>query len=488
MVNISISNHTDGTKITMANDIIEAFPAKRFFVEMLTRDIELQDAILDLLDNCLDGALRSISSSNEEINEENKYHGFYSKINFNEDGFTIEDNCGGISGSLATSYAFRMGRPNERDIDNIPTIGVYGIGMKRAIFKLGTSSQVLSKTKDEEFKVTISPEWLSNDKNWKLDLERGNVDLKTTGVKIIVNDLRDDVKNHFKVDRDFQQKLINSVSNHYSLILNKGFKVYINDIEVKPNLTSLIIDTEALVSAKKGGITPYFYRGETNGVSIKIAVGFYRDFVTEDEENSFLTGRNTSEKAGWTIICNDRVVVHADKTRLTGWGEAGVPQYHTQFVGIAGVAIFTSNEAEKLPITTTKRGIDGNSDIYLATKDFMREGLKIFTDFTNRWKSNSPERQQMFSSTSKTIPLTNDKLDSIVPEDKWSRVHRSIGGNSFKPTLPIPKETDPLKQIKFSRRLSEIKTVATFIFDDDSVPPTEIGNYCFEDFLERAKK
>lgn len=144
-----------------------------------------------------------------------------------------------------------MGRPNERDIDNIPTIGVYGIGMKRAIFKLGTSSQVLSKTKDEEFKVTISPEWLSNDKNWKLDLERGNVDLKTTGVKIIVNDLRDDVKNHFKVDRDFQQKLINSVSNHYSLILNKGFKVYINDIEVKPNLTSLIIDTEALVSAKK---------------------------------------------------------------------------------------------------------------------------------------------------------------------------------------------------------------------------------------------
>ncbi|ELX1483929.1 ATP-binding protein, partial [Escherichia coli] len=188
--------------MTMANDIIEAFPAKRFFVEMLTRDIELQDAILDLLDNCLDGALRSISSSNEEINEENKYHGFYSKINFNEDGFTIEDNCGGISGSLATSYAFRMGRPNERDIDNIPTIGVYGIGMKRAIFKLGTSSQVLSKTKDEEFKVTISPEWLSNDKNWKLDLERGNVDLKTTGVKIIVNDLRDDVKNHFKVDRD----------------------------------------------------------------------------------------------------------------------------------------------------------------------------------------------------------------------------------------------------------------------------------------------
>ena len=33
-------------------------PVKSFFVEMLTRDIELEDAILDLLDNCVDGILR----------------------------------------------------------------------------------------------------------------------------------------------------------------------------------------------------------------------------------------------------------------------------------------------------------------------------------------------------------------------------------------------------------------------------------------------
>ena len=34
-------------------------PSKAFFVSMLTRDIDLQDAILDLLDNCIDGAVRS---------------------------------------------------------------------------------------------------------------------------------------------------------------------------------------------------------------------------------------------------------------------------------------------------------------------------------------------------------------------------------------------------------------------------------------------
>ncbi len=38
--------------------IAKGTPTKEFFVGMLTRDIELSDAILDLLDNCLDGVVR----------------------------------------------------------------------------------------------------------------------------------------------------------------------------------------------------------------------------------------------------------------------------------------------------------------------------------------------------------------------------------------------------------------------------------------------
>ena len=38
---------------------VDAAPVKSFFVYMLTRDIRLEDAILDLLDNCVDGILRS---------------------------------------------------------------------------------------------------------------------------------------------------------------------------------------------------------------------------------------------------------------------------------------------------------------------------------------------------------------------------------------------------------------------------------------------
>ena len=57
---------------------ISASPTKNFFVEMLTRDIDLEDAILDLLDNCVDGVQRTIKST-DRVNRERPYEGFWAK-------------------------------------------------------------------------------------------------------------------------------------------------------------------------------------------------------------------------------------------------------------------------------------------------------------------------------------------------------------------------------------------------------------------------
>ena len=40
----------------MNTNIIEGNPTKKFFIEMITRDISIEDAIIDLLDNSIDGA------------------------------------------------------------------------------------------------------------------------------------------------------------------------------------------------------------------------------------------------------------------------------------------------------------------------------------------------------------------------------------------------------------------------------------------------
>lgn len=127
---------------------------------MLTRDIDLKDAILDLLDNCVDGIQRTLRDEAEnEASPDLPYEGFWADIELSESGFTISDNCGGIPLDVAQRYAFRMGKPKGvRDDDNIATIDTYGIGLKRAIFKMGQTAQVLSLTA-ERICTTCTSKW-----------------------------------------------------------------------------------------------------------------------------------------------------------------------------------------------------------------------------------------------------------------------------------------------------------------------------------------
>ena len=83
-------------------------PTKEFFVEMLTRDIELNDAILDLLDNCLDGVVRSCASK-DKLRTADFYASYCANITISPTEFSITDNCGGIPRDTAENYAFRMG-------------------------------------------------------------------------------------------------------------------------------------------------------------------------------------------------------------------------------------------------------------------------------------------------------------------------------------------------------------------------------------------
>lgn len=460
---------------------INAAPAKRFFVEMLTRDIDLKDSILDLLDNCIDGVMRE-RHGRGAVEASNPYEGYEARITFDENSFSIIDNCGGIPQPVALERAFRMGRPSEfRDADNdIPTVGVYGIGMKRAIFKMGRKSCIVSHASDASYQVDIGPDWIDDDTNWDLDYTEIEAS-KTLGTSIKVEDLYPGIGRLFSDQTGFFNDLSKSIAAYYGNIIAKGFSVYVNNTKIIPINASFILSQE---SFNGGGIAPYVYIGDYHGVNIELVVGFYRNLPSPEEQEDSLQGRPSTEQAGWTIICNDRVVLYADKTKVTGWGEAGVPQYHTQFVSIGGVVNFRANDASRLPVTTTKRGIDGNSDLYLSVKEFMREGVKLFTDYTNKWKgpvSTRPEFNQP------AVTASTRFIADLVPQDKWSQDRKSvIKGSKFKPILPVPEREDENKVIRFFKPLKEIRELSVHFFDDPDATPSEVGAACFEEILKRT--
>lgn len=455
-------------------------PAKKFFVDMLTRDIDLVDAILDLIDNCLDGATRSGLSDSPD----GKYVGYEAEINFDGNFFEIKDNCGGIPRKIAEESAFRLGRANDKD-PHLPTVGVYGIGMKRAMFKMGYAISVSSKTKEDGFMVSIDKAWMDNDSDWYIPMGDYHDDDSEPGTDIKINDLRAGIDKRLGSGEEFEAYLVDEISKHYAFIINQGFSVKVNGRRISPAFDQLSIDMD--FRSKEKSLMPYIYKTKIKDVDVTLCVGFYRPLISDGEEENVLEGTQSSKhKAGWTIICNDRVVLYADKTRVTGWGESGVPNYHSQFISIAGFVEFKSSDPSQLPLTTTKRGIDGNSDVYLAVKEYMREGLKTFTSFTNKWKKTKYLDSEYFPTSSMQKKSKNDIVDLIQPQE-WTTVRRGAGGQVFRPSLPVPTSESGIRQIRFSKKITDIQLLSEHFFDDSSEHPSAVGEACFDELLRKVK-
>lgn len=464
-------------------------PTKEFFVGMLTRDIELSDAILDLLDNCLDGVVRQ-KKDVDKRSASDYYSGFYSHITISKESFVIEDNCGGIPLEVAEKYAFRMGRSADKDDDNLPTVGIYGIGMKRAIFKIGRSASVITRNAGSLYRVTIPLDWASSENEWDFPIDDldDESELINGGTRIEISNINADISKNWDTDDKlnvFIDSLIKSIKQSYSFIVQKGFSIEINGKAVSPLPIQLL-----MASTEEGkAIKPFLYKQTFDDVSVSLAVGFYAPPPSPediDDENDL---KRSSSDAGWTIVCNDRVVLYNDKSHLTGWGEAGVPQYHTQFIGIRGIVIFESNNPQKLPMTTTKRGIDTSSSIYAVVKDRMRQGLKMFTDYTNRWKGRN-DGERIYSTAAKSISIgtligTTEEVETAVPV----KFRQNRGGFVFNPELPKPPSDKPYRIISFSKETDEILDIVEYFYKDrtHTVSPSQIGEKCFDLILEKAR-
>lgn len=455
---------------------IDGGPTKRFFVSMLTRDIELGDAILDLIDNSVDGAMRQKKA---ELKSPRLFDGFKVRLRVSEKEFRIEDNCGGIPADYVGG-AFTLGRPTITKDGDLPTIGMYGIGMKRAIFKIGNSAIVTSNSSDGHFEVSYTSEWLNPDNTeWRLPIVRSEKKNGDSGVTINIDDVKSDIAKHFKNEL-FVNRLRDAIAEHFGYIIQKGFSVEVNGEQVRQK-------TLALFSAPKssaGSIQPFDYEISHDDVDIRVTIGLFRGLVKEVEIDEETEGPTETETAGVSVVCNDRVVLLSDRTLKTGWGDGAVPRYHPQFRAIAGLISFYSKDAEKLPISTTKRDLDVGSDAYLLARKAAMEGLKLFTAFTNKWKGIEEETTKFFDVESRSDARTNIAL----AKDHGSAVRGSPSGRKFVPDLPLPSTKNTRRRISFMRPDDEIKIVSNFLLGDVNQSPSDVGQAAFDEVLKRAKK
>lgn len=465
----------------LSTDQAQASPTKQFFVSMLTRDISLADAILDLLDNCLDGAMRLADGNYVD------YAKHFVKIEIARDHLSIVDNCGGIPREVAKNYAFKMGREpdDDRDSDS-ETIGMYGVGMKRAIFKMGRNALVRTRHGNDTFEVPITSQWLEA-KNWDpLPISEptdASERLDQPGTTIYVSDLYEGVSRHFANDA-FENEVRTAIAEHFTTFIQSGLKVELNSKLVES------VRVEVLVSMEEGRPAPYIYQKTIDDVLVSITVGLNtgKRFGADEDDDAGFERDRSSVTAGWTVFCNDRAVIVGDKSRLTGWGD-GIPLYHPQFAIITGIIEFRSKRADKLPVTTTKRALDTSSQVWLESIVKMKEGMHIWISYTNQWKNHPRTDQSSYWDTAKPMPLSK-AIEAVATRKLTKKVGDVIEFNPLKAkVLPEPEDKKPSsRKIAFSRPAEEVRLVSKLLFDDMDEKPGIVGDKCFEIQLTKAKK
>lgn len=460
-----------------STDMATVSPEKQFFVSMLTRDIDLNDAILDLVDNCLDGILRLANDQDRDA----EYSNHSISITFNKNEFVISDNCGGIPREVAMEYAFKMGRGNDdsRHLDR-RTIGMYGVGMKRAIFKLGRNANVKTMSGNDCFEVSITPEWL-DDPDWS-DLPIYSVEddtrLQFPGTEISVRDLFGGVGRLFENDA-FENILIMDISRHFTRFIKEGLSIFVNDKRVERE------KIEILVNEHPDSPAPYIFQKRIDDVLVTMAVGLSssKEADSDDAIGDRFVLERSSVSSGWTVFCNDRAVLFGDKSRLTGWGD-GIPMYHDQFSIITGVVQFESDDASKLPTTTTKRSLDLTSNVWLETYTEMRKALRVWTSYTNRWKNHPRRDQADHWRNAKPMSLTQ-VMDVML---SMRGVKEQRGRVEYNPEkmghLPKPEGSGPSnRRISFSRPREEVRALSAALFDTPDERPGVVGDECFSRVL-----
>lgn len=333
-------------------------------------------------------------------------------------------------------------------------------------------------------------EWVENTSDWNFPIQDNSQEnsLQYNGTEVKVTRLNDSIAELWNTEEkinSFVEELKIAIQESYSLIIQKGFVIKINGVQIEGKPVELLVQKD---SANRQGIRPYVFTNEYDDVKVRLAIGFYAPMASDDEIDAMNESKRSSYDAGITIVCNDRVVLYNDKTYLTGWGTSGVPNYHTQFIGIKGIVIFESNNPKSLPMTTTKRGIDHSSAIYIAVKEKICEGLKMFTNYTNQWKGRQ-QQERIYSKNAERVPYANLFTDS-AKDDLGVNLRKDRRGNTYRPQLPQPENDRQYRIIRYSKSVEDIKLLIGHLFGDTEadISASVVGERCFDEILKEVKK
>ena len=394
---------------------LNATPSKRLFLSIIA-DYDLNRSICELIDNGLDVWVRGGKAKNITIKV---------VLDKGQQTITVEDNAGGLPKD-ELRYIVGPGQTGTSPTEE--TIGIFGVGTKRAVVALAQDITIRTRYSSEKtYQVDFDDQWLADD-DWELPLyEVDDIAKGATAVEL--------QKLRVHITDDAIAQLSEHLSATYAQFLtNQQVKISLNGIPVSPQF----FDNWAYPPK----FSPRKYKGilkTTDEHSIKVEV-----LAGLSDESSPAAG-----EYGVYFYCNDRLIARALKTFEMGFtkGLAGLP--HPK-VSLTKVLVFLNGNAASMPWNSSKSDISTKHEVFHALHGWLVQVVKDFAALSRIWMGDWPEKVFKY----KTGTIAEVEIDDFPSVQK-----------SFLPPMPKsrPRYGDVVE--KKNRRIAKKKPWAKGLYE-----------------------
>lgn len=249
---------------------------KNFLRKTLTERENILTSLCKLIDNSIE-AYDKLTYKRDNICNV--------RIRINKSYITIQDNSGGIEKHVTDEEIFKIGNNTSDEFS--------GIGLKKAILKLGNTVIIDSNRADFSCKIQLSiKNWKAYDWSYTVEEEEYNNRL-VSGTRIQIKSLEEDVRRELDSE-EFEGNLVKELGKIYKQRLKTNkLNLVLNNIRVTPVIVKGSVLTYKRVDFNKDNINFSLY--------IKLYKGF------KDEPN------------GLDLYINDDLIFNRKNTKVVKW-------------------------------------------------------------------------------------------------------------------------------------------------------------------------
>lgn len=417
--------------------LIDTGVSSTFLEEALTKDITTLEAIFDLVDNSIDAARDWLIDNECQRGKDSlplSYSGFFVCIRIDEDSIRVLDNCSGIDRETLSKRALYTNKPSHHEYG----IGLYGIGLKRSMLKMGTNFSFYVDNGVEGFKSRFNNRGIGGGQEAPVYADAVPSKGRTKTL-FSVSNIKNEIKNDFHNPRWFSNA-VREFSLRYAIYISKGFKIILHHVKNKIRNEIPGIAPSLRTQCK---FPPTQEVVKFEGVDVIIETGIHSDYTFPGEENySRATNIKLTDFFGIYFSCNDRVIVSASTEKSHGWKT----KWHSEYNGYVCWVKFVSKDAGRLPWNTAKTGLRTDSSLFLEVRDRLQPIADNYRSLIKQRYSlkktkavkvsSTPEEtigKNKENSTNKT--KNNTSVSSKLTEKKTSKA-------KIRPTVDLPRNRD----------------------------------------------